>query len=62
MKLLAASSDRDDQAVVSLTIYLKFIRDALGKAAIDAPDSILTPYIKDSLRFSGTNHNPFGNN
>jgi len=62
LKLLAASLDRDDQAVASMTIYLKFIRDALGKAANNAPDSILTPYIKDSLMFSGINHNPFGNN
>jgi hypothetical protein len=62
LKLIAESLDRDDQAVVALSIYLKFIRDALGKASNDAPDSILTPYIKDSLMFSGINHNPFGNN
>ena len=61
LKLLAASLDRDDQAVVSLTIYLKFIRDALGRAADESPSSI-TPYIKDSLMFSGIDHNPFGNN
>ena len=62
LKLLAAGLDRDDHAVVSMTIYLKFIRDALGKAANDAPDAILTPYIKGSLIHGGIDHNPFGNN
>ena len=47
---------------MSMTIYLKFIRDALGKAANDAPDAILTPYIKGSLIHGGIDHNPFGNN